>query len=377
MTRMDTYYRKTRRPIANLSSSLKKPPPQVHTSPHITATTTPDSSKTKQTSNTNSTISASAKFLQNLHEKDGISPPSPPKTPRRRHRALFESPPRPTTPSNARLTRPIQPPPVKRKILPEDLKKKRRPALTVRELFRSAHPLEEEKKDEEEETSKKDDGLRSPQKEKSPIKQQANISSPHKQEPDIITTTITSETTVAESLGLKKLILPATPPATPRKNLDKLERFRQLHKLSPKKQHEQPESPSKITSGPLKGISTSLLDLIRAKEAKAKETPEQLRQRELLGIAPEIARIVPTLFTAHKREVMSYDKIVDKCYKGLRSNYSTVTIMECLDLMNKVAPEWVTIVEISRGKFMRLNKDKYTLPQLLQAIKRYKGEKNC
>lgn len=358
-----------------MSSSLKRPPPKAHTSPHITASTT--TSSTNTSSPTNSPISANAKFLDHLYEKDN-APQSPPKTPRRRpHRALMESPPRPTTPTNARLTRPVQPPPVKRKILPDDLRRRKKPTLTVRELFRSAHPLAE---DSEEETSNnnKNDGLRSPLKGNSPIKQQAtntNISSPHKQEPSTQTTTTTNESTVAESLGLKKLILPATPPATPRKNLDKLEKFRQLHKLSPKKV--QPESPSKITSGPLKGISTSLLDLIRAKEAKAKESPEQLRQRELLGIAPEIARIVPTLFTAHKRDIMPHEKVVDKCFKALRSNYSTFTIIECLDLMDKVAPEWVTIVEISRGKFMRLNKDKYTMPQLLQAIKRYKGEKCC
>lgn len=118
-----------------------------------------------------------------------------------------------------------------------------------------------------------------------------------------------------------------------------------------------------------------MLDYIRAKEAAAKATsPEEVRRQELLGIAPEIVRIVPTVFTANKKEVMLYDKVVEKCFKGLKSNYTTSTIIECLDLMDKVAPEWVTTVQISRGRFMRINRDKYTIPKLLEAIKRYKKE---
>lgn len=145
--------------------------------------------------------------------------------------------------------------------------------------------------------------------------------------------------------------------------------------ITPKKLEtkQQPQTDkTKIASGPLKGVSTSLLDLIRAKEAAAKETsPEEGRRRELLGIAPEIARIIPTVFTANKKEIMLYDKVVDKCFKGLKSNYTSATIVECIELMDKVAPEWLTTVTISRGKFMRINRDKYTLTQLLEAIKKY------
>lgn len=131
----------------------------------------------------------------------------------------------------------------------------------------------------------------------------------------------------------------------------------------------------KVTSGPLKGISTSLLEHIRSKEAAAKAvTPEQERTRRLLGIAPEVVRIVSTIFTANKKEVMPHTKIVEKCFKGLKSNYTTETITECLKMMDKVAPEWTSTVSISRGVFMRINRDKYTIPQLLEAIRRYKRE---
>jgi hypothetical protein len=304
---MDTYYRKTRRPIANLSTSLKRPPqksappppPSAAKSRSPTKTPVPSSIAKSQTP-TKTPASPPRPIARPLFPtKTPSTPPpsiakplSPAKTPSTPPPSIAKplsptkTPPPPTTGPDSppqtpprRICRPAQPPPIKRKRA--DLPENRKRPLTVRELFKTVHPLQEDK----EET--------------------------------------------------------------------------------------QVQSPSKIASGPLKGISTSLLDLIRAKEAKAKESPEQVRQRELLGIAPDIARIVPTVFTAHKRDIMSYDKVVEKCFKALRSNYSTSTIIECLDLMDKVAPEWVTIVQISRGKFMRINKDKYTLPQLMEAIRRY------
>lgn len=129
----------------------------------------------------------------------------------------------------------------------------------------------------------------------------------------------------------------------------------------------------KITEGPLKGISSSLLDIIRAKEAASKSRdPEKEREIELLGIAPQIVRCVVTVFTSSKKQYLPYDKILDKCFIGLKSNYTTSTITQCLDLMSKVAPDWSTTVDISKGKFMRLNRTKYTMPELLKAISNYK-----
>lgn len=281
---MDSYFPKTRRPInsANLSNPLKRPPPS-------------------------------------------ITPPKAAKIPAT-----------PSTPKDARLTRPRQPPPVKRKqkFEQDDNQKAARDALaarmqqyspkkdlskrpvTVRELFKSVHPHAK--------------GSTSP----------------------TTSTTITTKA-IATTITLN------TPPTTPIKSnlATTLE----------------PNSPSKITKGPLKGVSTSLLDLIRAKEAAAKAiTPEDERKRDLLGIAPEIVRIVPTVFTVSKKEILPYDRVVDKCFKGLKSNYTSQTIVECLDLLDKIAPLWVSTVQISRGKFMRINRDRYTIPQLLESIKRYK-----
>lgn len=138
------------------------------------------------------------------------------------------------------------------------------------------------------------------------------------------------------------------------------------------------DSAKKINDGPLKGISTSLLEMVRAKEAASKLlTPQQERNRDLIGIAPELARIIPTVFTASKREVMPYDKIIDNCCKSLKMNYTSKTIDDCVSLMvDSITPDWISVVTITRGKFMRLNKDKYSIPQLLEAIKRYKRDNN-
>lgn len=127
-----------------------------------------------------------------------------------------------------------------------------------------------------------------------------------------------------------------------------------------------------IDSGPLVGVSKSLLELVRAKEAAAKAVdPKETRRRELLGIAPEIVRIVSTVFTASKRQHLAYPTVIDKCFKGLKSNYTTQTIEECLRLLAKITPDWISIIEISRGTFMRINRDRYTIAQILEDLKRH------
>lgn len=335
---MDAYYRKARRPNAALPNSLKRPPPITELPSHKTTDTTPNKPTTATQHAAPVTITKSTRSLE-----------SPAKTP------SPQPQPRPTTPKKSRLARPQQAPPVKRKLMPNDLRQERRPTRTiVRDLFRPEHPLEGD--EEEIDNAEKQDKIN--------INNNNDEGSSNNNNQ---TTATTNPPDLAAAFGLKKLNLPATPPATP---------VKQQVKRLPEPQSLCPESPSKIASGPLRGISTSLLDLIRAKEAKAKEiSPEQLRQRELLGIAPEIARIVPTVFTANRKEFMLYDTVVEKCFKGLKSNYTTDTIIECLDLMKKVAPEWLSTVVISRGRFLRLNQERYTLPQLLKAIQRFKSEK--
>lgn len=286
---MDSFYPKTRRPIANLSTPLKRPPPSV---------TPPKANKILAT---------------------------------------------PTTPKDARIVRPKAPPPVRHKGHHDIQKKIRRP-ISVRELFDTVHLHDKSEPKDQESTI----DLPTPLQLASPLKlpPALELASPKK-------LPVRTDLSPARSASHDILASPVNSKTIP----------------------ETPDSPSKIASGPLKGVSTSLLDLIRAKEAKAKcITPEQERRRELLGIAPEVSRIISTVFTAYKKDILPYDKVVEKCFKGLKSNYTTPTIIECLDLLDKIAPEWVSIVDISRGRFMRVNRDKYTKPQLLEAIKNFKKE---
>lgn len=352
---MDAYYRKTRRPTAALSNSLKRPPPVAEAKEPADDAGRKDKPKSNAT-NSIFTITALKTTPQKLdrvaaRETSAVSSAgSPAKTPSPPPR------PRPTTPTNARIARPKLPPPVKRKLVPNEVREARRPSrVTPRDLFRSIHPLDKNN-EETKAKNKRGEG-----------KDKINDSNNNADNDCAQTATTTATVDIVGSFGLKRLNLPATPPATPIKQ--------QVKRLPPEPQS-CPESPSKIAAGPLKGVSTSLLDLIRAKEARAKEiTPELERQRELLSIAPEIARIVPTVFTASKKDFLLYDKVVDKCFKGLNAAYTTETIKASLDLMNKVVPEWVSVVDISKGRFMRYNKDKFTLPQILLAIKKYQRDK--
>lgn len=189
---------------------------------------------------------------------------------------------------------------------------------------------------------------------------------------------------------LKRPPLPITPPPTTKIRATTPENARLTRPLKPppikkktterRQQRERNVTPeidwsNTVLDGPLKGLSSSLLDLVKAKEAAANaKDPEEDKRHKLLGIAPEVIRIVSTVFTANKKEVMLYDKVIDKCHKGLKNNYTSETIVDCINLMDIVAPEWVTTVTISKGKFMRINRGKYTIPQLLEAIRRYKRE---
>lgn len=156
----------------------------------------------------------------------------------------------------------------------------------------------------------------------------------------------------------------------------RLELFKDDHpQEKEEEQTKRKENDIKISDGPLRGVSTSLLDLIRAKEAAAKEVdPEAVKRQTLLGIAPDVVRIIHTVFTASKREVLPFDRVVEKCVKGLKSNYTSETITDCINILDQVTPEWISTVDISRGKFMRLNRTKYTISQLLSTIKDFKKQ---
>lgn len=176
---------------------------------------------------------------------------------------------------------------------------------------------------------------------------------------------------IAFSLSPKKIALQTDEKRT----TSKIEDTTLAIPLDLKKTTTPPPSPNKIKSGPLKGLSSSILDLIKAKEQRAKsQTPEYKRKTDLLAIAPEVGRTVPRIFITNKKDILPYDIVIDKCFKGLKSNYTTKTITECVDLISTIVPEWVSVVTITRGNFMRFNKDKYTITQIIDAINKYRLE---
>lgn len=267
--------------------------------------------------------------------------------------------PRPTTPTNARIERPLKPPPapVKKKLkIKSNQKETNQLELPIAPVRRKLdlQPDLDQPESPATPVKRKSELQQEPEQTKSPstpIKRKLNLHT----EPGISELKLTPiKRTTHQQIKPSELL-----------NLTKLNLAQPL----------KPNSTDKIKSGPLQGVSTSLLDLIRAKEAAANAiSPEEDRKRDLLGIAPEVVRIVLTVFTASKREVLPYYKIIEKCIKGLKSNYMTPTILDCLTLIDKIVPEWVSVVQISRGKFMRVNKDNYSMPQILEAIKLYKTD---
>lgn len=283
------------------------------------------------------------------------APAQPPQPPTKYQQTQTQHQQIPTTPPKAKLRRPASPPraPIKVRPPPTSCPKPKRKHVSIQELFASVHPLDH-------------------QESSSPIKSLTPISSPVKSKTPLnltptksatpfnltpIKSTPTTSTGIRDdhhSLGIKRLVLPATPPSTPKKQA--------------------PSSPSKITAGPLKGISTSLLDLIREKEAQnAILTPEDIHNRELLSTARQLFRVLIKIF-AENRIAIRYDKIITHSVKALKDPSKEALITESLDFILKNFPDWLALIKVKGTQFVQ-QKYRYTLPQLLKAADRYQRDK--
>lgn len=144
----------------------------------------------------------------------------------------------------------------------------------------------------------------------------------------------------------------------------------QIPKLKPKEPTTSIKSPTKIQTGPLRGVSSSLLELIRKKQA-AKNTPEVEHKEKLLDAAPRITSAIYHNAPLRAGKILPYEKALENAIKALDSNFTSSFIIEVLELMDKIAPGWLSYVTISRGKYMRMHKDLYSPKAIEKAIKEY------
>ncbi|KAM3842996.1 uncharacterized protein cdt1 [Diretmus argenteus] len=115
------------------------------------------------------------------------------------------------------------------------------------------------------------------------------------------------------------------------------------------------------TTTALKGVSQSLLDRIRAKEAQklqAAMTRNPVQEERLLMMSRlgELARILRNVFVSEKRPALIMESVCIRMVASYRSALSTAEMEKHLRLLAELASDWLTIHPIRKDFYLKLNK---------------------
>ncbi|XP_068573587.1 DNA replication factor Cdt1 [Cebidichthys violaceus] len=112
----------------------------------------------------------------------------------------------------------------------------------------------------------------------------------------------------------------------------------------------------------LKGVSQSLLDRIRAKEAQKLQAvmtrnPTQEGRLLMMSRLPELARILRNVFVAEKKPSLIMEVACNRMVASYRSALSTGEMEKHIRLLAEVAADWLTIHPIRKDFYLKLNKN--------------------
>ncbi|XP_013858463.1 DNA replication factor Cdt1 isoform X2 [Austrofundulus limnaeus] len=112
----------------------------------------------------------------------------------------------------------------------------------------------------------------------------------------------------------------------------------------------------------LKGVSQSLLDRIRAKEAQklqAAMTRSSAQEERLLMMSRlgELARILRSVFVAEKKAALIMEVACNRMVASYRSALSTGEMEKHLRLLAEVAADWLSVLQIRKDFYLKLNKN--------------------
>ncbi|KAF5895554.1 DNA replication factor Cdt1 [Clarias magur] len=116
------------------------------------------------------------------------------------------------------------------------------------------------------------------------------------------------------------------------------------------------------TPSALKGVSQSLLERIRAKEAQKLQAamtrnPEQEERLGMMSRLPEMARILRNVFVAEKKPALIMELACNRMIASYRSSLSAGEMEKHLRLLVELAPEWITLHPIRKDFYLKLNKN--------------------
>ncbi|XP_021379317.1 DNA replication factor Cdt1-like isoform X2 [Mizuhopecten yessoensis] len=111
-----------------------------------------------------------------------------------------------------------------------------------------------------------------------------------------------------------------------------------------------------------KGIPQSLLDKIRAKENKKlslamTRNPAEDRRLEMLQRLPNLMRMLRSHFVTEKKNALLLENIVQKLGDSSRNFIPFAAMESHVKLMIEVLPKWLTLIEIKKGKYVKMDKN--------------------
>ncbi|KAK7175695.1 hypothetical protein R3I93_000074 [Phoxinus phoxinus] len=114
-------------------------------------------------------------------------------------------------------------------------------------------------------------------------------------------------------------------------------------------------------AGALRGVSQSLLERIRAKEAQKLRAvmtrdPEQERRLVMMSRLPELARILRNVFVAEKKPALLMELACNRVIASYRSPLSSDEMEQHLRLLAESTHAWLTIHPVRKDWYLKLNK---------------------
>uniref|UniRef100_A0A672M9I3 Chromatin licensing and DNA replication factor 1 n=1 Tax=Sinocyclocheilus grahami TaxID=75366 RepID=A0A672M9I3_SINGR len=129
----------------------------------------------------------------------------------------------------------------------------------------------------------------------------------------------------------------------------------------------EPETSAKSVATPietpsaLKGVSQSLLERIRAKEAQKlhaamTRNPLQEGRLSMMSRLPELARILRNVFVAEKKPALIMELACNRVIASYRSPLSSDEMEKHLRLLAELTPAWLTVHPVRKDMYLKLNK---------------------
>ncbi|XP_077144536.1 DNA replication factor Cdt1 [Ranitomeya variabilis] len=119
--------------------------------------------------------------------------------------------------------------------------------------------------------------------------------------------------------------------------------------------------PAAAAPSALKGVSQSLLERIRAKEAQKLQAimtrkPQQEERLLMMSRLPELTRILRNVFVAEKKPALTAEVVCDRIISSYRSSMAAGEMEKHLSLLVELLPGWLTIHPIRKDTYYKLNK---------------------